>query len=108
MPIPHITYDTMNYPLERRFDVWREALSSTYDIYLHGSPPEEFSASVDGWMIGQLMVARLQMAALSYTRRAQKICDETSDNYLFMCAIEGGGSTGEFDGRPFISRTGDT
>jgi AraC-like DNA-binding protein len=107
MPIPHITFETMNYPPERRFDVWREALSSAYDLYLRDVSPEDFAASANGWMIGDLLVARLKMPAIRYVRSKQKIRDENSDHYIFMCVIDGG-SSGDFDGSLVVSRRGET
>jgi AraC-like DNA-binding protein len=106
MPIPHITYDTMNYPPERRFDVWREALSSVHDIYLAEIAPENFEASVEGWMIGDILVAHHKIPAIRYVRSKQKIRDENSDHYVFTCVLEGSVS-GDFDGGVVASREGE-
>lgn len=106
MTIPHITFDTKNYPAERRFDVWREALSSVHDIYLEDVSPEDFEATVDGWMIGDLLVAHHRIPAIRYVRDRQKIQDENSDHYVFTCVLEGSVS-GDFDGCVAASREGE-
>lgn len=107
MPIPHVTYDTAGYPPERRFDVWREALSSVHDLYLPEGAVEDFEAHIDGWMIRDLLVARHRMPAIGFVRTRQKIRDEHSDHYVFTCVLDGGIS-GDFDGRAVEAREGET
>lgn len=107
MLIPHVTYDTKNYPPERRFAVWREALSSVHDLYLVDVSPENFEASVEGWVIGDLMIALHRMSALRFVRTAEKIRDEQSDHYIFTSVLKGSAS-GDFDGSTAFAHEGDT
>jgi AraC-like DNA-binding protein len=100
-------YDTDSYPPERRFEVWREALASVHDLYLVDIPPEKFEASVDGWMIGDLMIAQHRIAALRFVRTAQKIRDEQSEHYIFTSVLEGNAS-GEFGGSTIFAHAGET
>ena len=106
MSIPHVTYDTDDYPPERRFEVWREALASVHDLYLVEIPPEAFEAAVDGWVIGDLMIARHQIPALRFVRTAQKIRDEQSDHYIFTSVLKGNAS-GEFEGSTTFAHEGE-
>ncbi len=107
MLIPHVTYDTKDYSPERRFEVWREALASVHDLYLVDIPPEAFEASVDGWMIGDLMIAQHEIPALRFVRTAQKIRDEQSDHYIFTSVLKGNAS-GDFFGSTAFAHKGDT
>lgn len=105
MTLPHITYDTKNYPPERRFEVWREALSSVHDVYLEDGAPQDFEATVDGWMIGDLLVAHHNMPAIRFVRTREKIRDEQSRHYIFTGVLAGSVS-GDFDGSPAAAREG--
>ncbi|HEY1706644.1 MAG TPA: helix-turn-helix domain-containing protein [Rhizomicrobium sp.] len=103
--LPHIRYDSRDYPPETRFAVWRQIMSATYDVELLGDAP--FAADVDGWMLGDLMLAHSHLPPIGFRRDDAKIKSENSNHYLFFHLIQGH-ATSVFEDRTVEQTPGNT
>jgi AraC-like DNA-binding protein len=87
--VPTIHFDTADLPAHERFERWRAAVAA-YDV---GQPPDAspggFTAKVDAWMLGDLVVTSNRLSPVRFVRPVEKAKADGIDHYAFLLLKEG-------------------
>jgi AraC-like DNA-binding protein len=73
-------------PVHERFDVWHASIGCIFDVDLHRQERQErgFHATLDGGLIGALMVVRTRTVAQRWRRPLWKIARDGLDHYMIQ------------------------
>jgi AraC-like DNA-binding protein len=67
-PIPAVHFDTDDLPQDKRFDTWRSAVHAHRAWLPEGADPAQFSAVVDAWTLGEVVLAHSRLPAVCLAR----------------------------------------
>lgn len=89
-PVPHTHFSTDFLPARDRFDVWRDSMSVLFEVdqdkELRGAP---FEAHLEAFMFDQIMLARTQSTAASYSRTRKDIQTDGIDMMMLQLILKG-------------------
>lgn len=78
-------------PPKSRFSVWRESVSSIFDVErLPETDPEGFSGRIDSMVFGGMFLAQTRSGQLLWDRSARTIARDGMDHYMLQVYLEGG------------------
>jgi len=100
-------FSTDLLPVEKRFDVWRESIAVLYDVNQDKrAAADSFHASVHGFLLDELMIARCRTSAQTFRRTPLHIAQDGVDHFMIQLFMEGG-QTVRHGSREFECRAGD-
>jgi AraC-like DNA-binding protein len=67
-PIPSVHFDTNDLPENERFEVWRSAVHAHRVWLPEGADPAQFTALVDAWTLGEVVLAHSRLPAICLAR----------------------------------------
>lgn len=67
-PIPAVHFDTNDLPTDKRFDTWRAAVHAHRAWLPTGADPAQFTAVVDAWTLGEIVLAHSRLPAICLAR----------------------------------------
>jgi AraC-like DNA-binding protein len=89
-PVPHSVFSVSNVAPKDRFGVWKESISCIFDVEPdRGLEPEEFLATVEASLFGELMLARTTSVRQSWARSPLTIARDGMDHYMIQLFVEG-------------------
>lgn len=100
-------FDTGALAPDQRFDAWRDAIGVCFDVTPHDDATRErFTASVDSFLLDDIVVNHCRLGAQTFERSAARIARDGIDHYQFHVFLDG---AVEMDcaGRPKRARRGD-
>ncbi|WP_308367902.1 MULTISPECIES: helix-turn-helix domain-containing protein [unclassified Microbulbifer] len=88
--IPHSRFDTHGMTPKETLTAWYESIDVMFDARVNDVSGEAFQASIDAYMLGDLMLASAHVGAQSYERSNLRIGRDGVDHYLLQFYLTGG------------------
>lgn len=73
-------FDTNDYPVEDRFEMWRDVISATHAIAQPDTGPAPFRTNIDLWHLGQIATSSGSFSAQSFARSMETIRHDHIDH----------------------------
>lgn len=98
--LPTTSFSTDQLVGEARFEAWRSSISVLFDVApLSGTELDGFSAAINGYHLGSLLIADHHFSAQQFSRTLARAAHDGLDHYLVQWYLDGG-FIGRRDGEP--------
>jgi AraC-like DNA-binding protein len=82
-PIPVLHFDTNDFAVNERFDVWRSGIT-THEVTRHEPPGAAFDALVDAWTLGEMVISHSRIGAARMVRTTEMVRRDGRDWILIL------------------------
>jgi AraC-like DNA-binding protein len=86
--IPVLRFDTNDFPESQRFDIWRAGIT-THQVTRSGPAGTPFSALVDAWTLGEMVMTHSRIGAAKMVRTAEMARQDGRDWILVLLLKSG-------------------